>query len=105
LIANQKFSYQTINADWHAAKAGAVAETAAKLNTAGNSAATESNGIPLVLLDPRTEEPYRTRSYKLVLKDKVIEGTTDQNGATRPLTAAERAEVVKWLIVGETAPA
>lgn len=38
LIADQDFSFQTIDADWHAAKAGEVAATAAKLNTAGSSA-------------------------------------------------------------------
>lgn len=102
LVASQNFVCQTINADWHAAKAGAVAETAAGLNTAGSGAATESDGVPLVLLDSQTEEPHRYRAYKLELKDKVIEGTTDQNGATKPLTAAERAAVVKCYIVGET---
>jgi uncharacterized Zn-binding protein involved in type VI secretion len=105
LVTNQTFSKQTINADWHAAKAGEVAEAAAKLNTAGSSAPPASDGVPLVLLDPKTDEPYRNRAYKLELKDKAIEGTTDQNGATRPLTAAERAAVVRWHIVGETAPA
>jgi uncharacterized Zn-binding protein involved in type VI secretion len=105
LVANQTFSKQIINADWHVAKAGNVAETAAKLNTSGTSATTGADGVPLVLLDPKTEEPYRSRPYKLGLKDKVIEGTTDQHGATRPLTAAERAAVVKWHIVDEMASA
>jgi len=38
------------------------------------------------------------------VKDKVIEGTTNQNGATRPLTAAERAAVVRWHVDDENAP-
>lgn len=105
LIANQTLSKQIIDADWVAARAGAAAEAAVKLNTAGSSAATESDGVPLVLLDDKTEEPYRNRAYKLELKDKFLEGTTDQNGATRPLTAAERAAVVKWHVDDETAPA
>jgi uncharacterized Zn-binding protein involved in type VI secretion len=103
LVASQTFSKQIINAEWQAAKADDVAETAAKLNTSASSATAESDDFPLVLLDDKTEEPYRNRTYKLELKDKVIEGMTDQNGATRPLTASERAAVVKWHIVGETA--
>jgi uncharacterized Zn-binding protein involved in type VI secretion len=105
LIANQDFSCQTIDADWYAAHGSAVAETAAKLNAAGTAATIEPDGVPLVLLDPKTDEPYRNRPYKLELRDKVIEGTTDQNGATRPLSGSERNAIVKWQIIGETAPA
>lgn len=101
LTANQTFSKQIVDVDWVAAKVGAAAEAVAKLNAAASSAATESDGIPIVLLDPRTEEPYRNRRYQLQLKDKTIEGTTDQNGATRPLTVAERAAIVRWHVEGE----
>jgi hypothetical protein len=58
-----------------------------------------------VLLDPKTEEPCKYRRYRLELKDKVIEGTTDQNGATRPLTATERAAIVRWHVDDESATA
>jgi uncharacterized Zn-binding protein involved in type VI secretion len=105
LVANQTFSKQIVDGEWVAARAGAAAETVAKLNTAGSSAASGSDGVPLVLLDPKTEEPYRNRRYKLELKDKVIEGTTDQNGVTRPLTVAERAAIVRWCVGDEIAPA
>jgi uncharacterized Zn-binding protein involved in type VI secretion len=105
LVANQTFSKQLIDGEWGAAIAGAAAETAAKLNTSGSSAATESGGVPLVLLDPKTEEPYRIRRYKLELEDKIIEGMTDQNGITKPLTAAERAAIVRWHVEDEAAPA
>ncbi|GAB3440875.1 PAAR domain-containing protein [Massilia solisilvae] len=101
LIANQTMLKQIIDGEWAAAKAGAAAETVAKLNTGGTSAATKSDGVPLVLLDPKTEEPYRNRRYKLSLKDKVIEGTTDQNGVTKPLTLAQRAAIVRWHVEDE----
>jgi uncharacterized Zn-binding protein involved in type VI secretion len=104
LVAAQTRSAQTIDADWHAAKAGAAGTAAARLNTAESRAAT-SDGVPLVLLDPDTREPFRHRPYRLQLADKVIEGTTDQNGATRPLTAAERALFVKWQVEGRNVPA
>ncbi|MEW6371788.1 MAG: PAAR domain-containing protein [Pseudomonadota bacterium] len=97
LLANQTFSWQQIDGDWHAEQAGAAAGAAAKLNQAAARAAA-SDGIPLVLLDPDTEEPYQHRSYRLELKDGVIEGTTDSKGATRPLTAKERALFVRWYV-------
>lgn len=105
LIASQTISKQIVDGDWLAAKAGAAAETVAKLNTAESSADTESDGVPLVLLDPKTEEPYRNRRYKLELKDKVIKGTTNQNGVTKSITAADRAAIIRWHVEDEIAPA
>ncbi|HBZ08003.1 PAAR domain-containing protein [Massilia sp.] len=95
LVANQTFSYQQLDADWHADKAAAAAVAVATYNTA-DSNPDKRDGIPLLLLNPDTEEPYRHRRYRLELRDKVIEGTTDQNGATRLLTADERASFVRW---------
>jgi uncharacterized Zn-binding protein involved in type VI secretion len=103
LVAAQSHSSQTIDAEWHAAKAVATAETAGNLNTI-QSRASGADGMPLVLLDPDTQAPFKQRPYRLELRDKVIEGTTDQNGATRLLTSAERASVITWH-VGEAAAA
>lgn len=102
LVAAQSHSSQTIDADWHAAQAVATAEAAEKLNTA-DSSATDPYCIPILLLDPAKDEPFKNCPYRLELADKVIEGTTDQNGATRPLTAAERASVVTWHVDSEKA--
>jgi hypothetical protein len=104
LVNIQTRKVQWIDADWHAATVDAAAQAAATLNTAGG-AASASDGAPLALFDPKTQEPYKHRRYRLELKDKVIEGTTDQNGATRPLTAAERAAVVRWHVDDESATA
>ena len=104
-VANQTFSKQIIDGEWVAAKAGDVAETAVKLNATGRVAATVSDGVPLVLLDPKTLEPYRNRRYTLKLKDKVIEGMTDHDGVTRPLTAAERTGIIRWQVEDDSAPA
>jgi uncharacterized Zn-binding protein involved in type VI secretion len=100
LVANQTFSYQTINANWHTDQFVAAAETSAKLNTF-ESGEPPIDGDPLVLLDAVTEKPLKHRAYRLELTDGVIEGTTDESGATRPLTAAERATFVKWHVDGE----
>lgn len=101
LLASQNFVSQTINADLHAMKAAATAGTADKLNRA-ESSASDPYCIPILLLDPATDEPFKNRPYRLQLADKVVEGTTDQNGATRPLSAAERASVVTWHVASET---
>jgi len=95
LISNQTFSYQTIDAVWHTNQFVAAADTAAKLNTF-ESGEPPIDGVPLVLLEPETQEPYKHCAYRLELTDGMIEGTTDQSGATRPLTAAERAAFVRW---------
>lgn len=105
LIANQTFSKQIIDGEWVAARVGAAAEEAAKLNTAGGGAVIKSDAVPLVLLDPDTQQAFKNRPYRLQLTDKVIEGQTDQNGATRPLTAVERASFVKWYVDGENTTA
>lgn len=102
LVAVQDHSSQTIDADWHAAQADATSATAEKLNAAGSSQ-TDPYCIPILLLDPATDEPFKNRPYRLELANKVIEGTTDQYGATRPLTDAERASVVTWHVDGEMA--
>jgi uncharacterized Zn-binding protein involved in type VI secretion len=95
LIAIQSVAMQTVDGDWHLEQATASASQAEKLNTA-DSTATDPDRIPILLLDPETNEPFKHRPYRLELKDQVIEGTTDQNGATRPLTEAERDAVISW---------
>lgn len=95
LVASQDFVMQTIDSIWHAEQSAAVAGIAEKLNAEPDDAA-NSGGIALLLLNPDTNEPFRHRPYRLELTDKVIEGTTDQHGATRRLTAAEREAVLTW---------
>lgn len=97
LVAAQTFACQMIDGDRHAAQAAAAVLAAAKLNTSAGSA-TPADGVPFVLLDPGTQEPYPHRAYRLRLREGVIEGTTDGNGATRPLSAAERAAVLAWSV-------
>ncbi len=95
LVHNQRLRSQTIAADWHAARAAAAHGAAAALNAAGRSAAA-SDAMPLLLREADTREPLRQRPYRLEHAGGVIEGTTDANGMTRPLTAAERAAVLAW---------
>jgi len=105
LVENQAFSFQRIDGDWLAGQASAAAAAAATLNGAGSAGAARLEGIPLVLLDPETDAPYRHRAYRLELQGGVIEGKTDGDGATRPLTAWEQAAFIRWLVDDGTAPA
>lgn len=105
LVENQTFSYQRIDGDWLADQADVAAATAAKLNQGGTHTPAKPDGIPLVLLDPDTDEPYRHCSYRLELLGGVIDGMTDGDGATRPLTAQEQAAFIRWFVVHGTAPA
>jgi uncharacterized Zn-binding protein involved in type VI secretion len=104
LIANQTHSCQHIAEDWHAGQTRAAGEAALRGNAVAPHAAAPA-GIPLLLRDPHTDKPYSYRAYRLTLKDGVIEGTTDGNGATRPLTAQERAAFVRWHVAPDSAPA
>ena len=105
LVAAQDFAYQIIDTDWHAARTEKAAAAAKELNNAGSAGGVGPDATALVLLDPKTDEPYRYRAYTLQLADTVITGKTDQYGATRPLTAAERAAIVEWHVEAENAPA
>lgn len=97
LVANQTMKRQLIDGDWIAASAGAAVAQAGRLNAGSNGGVpSAAEGVPLVLLDPETHEPLRHRRYRLEHGDRTIEGTTDVNGATRPLTAAERASFIQW---------
>lgn len=56
----------------------------------------EPDGIALILLDQMTGTLHPHRPYTLELESGVIEGMTDQHGATRLLTASERASFIRW---------
>lgn len=95
LIASQNFAMQTVDSASHAGQSATTAAVADKLN-AEPAKEDDTDGIALLLLDPDSNEPFEHRPYRLELTDQVIEGTTDQHGATRRLTAAERKAVVSW---------
>jgi len=99
LVASQDFACQVLTASWHAGQLAEAVQAAAGLNARGASAA-QSERAPLILRDIDTQEPFRGQPYRLELADGVISGTLDQNGATRPLTAAERAAIVAWHVDG-----
>jgi uncharacterized Zn-binding protein involved in type VI secretion len=101
LIANQSLARQTIDGEWHAA------EVSRKVAAIGTEPATGKDDtdelLPLLLVNPSTEEPFKYRPYRLEFSsNREVEGTTDEHGATRPLTAAERNSLVAWHVSDET---
>ncbi|QBE62738.1 PAAR domain-containing protein [Pseudoduganella lutea] len=95
LIANQTLKSQRIDGEGHAAgmalKAALVADDQSAIEQVSDDA------LPLLLVHPGTEEPFNYRAYRLELTDdRTIQGTTDEDGATRPLTADERKSLVAW---------
>jgi uncharacterized Zn-binding protein involved in type VI secretion len=96
LVANQTVRFQNINAERHAAQVAAADTDLANAPPAEDKSDRVEDAIPIRLLHPATREPLQYRSYKLQLNDGVIEGTTNAEGCTRPLTASERAKLVAW---------
>lgn len=69
-------------------------------DTPGNSLvptnATTEDEAPIRLLDRANRQPYRNQPYRLEFPDKVIEGVTDEDGLTRPLSRADRSALLAW---------
>lgn len=105
LLAAQDFACQMIDVDWHVAETVAAATAAELANLARAASAAEPDAIAILLRDPETNDPFKHRPYRLQLTNSVIEGTTDHNGATRPLSPSERASLISWHVDDVTAQA
>ncbi len=104
LIASQSVSRQVIDPADAAARHSQANASAAAQNAGAAQVPPDEAGLPFVLLDPKTDEPFRHRPYRIELKDRVIEGVTDQHGLTSKLSAEERAAVLRWHVTDD-APA
>ena len=99
LIANQDHNCQTIDdVDGMEEPLGA-----AVLQTPASAA--RDIPVPLQLIRNSNDEPFRDRHYILELRHGKIEGTTDSEGFTRPLTSAERAALIAWHVERDIEPA
>jgi hypothetical protein len=102
LIANQDHNCQIIDADVDGMSDSAMAKDVVASRMPESAA--DEDPIPLLLVNRGTKEPYRTRPYKLELPGRVIEGVTDADGFTQPLSASERASLTAWHVL-DSAPA
>lgn len=93
LAASQSLMCQSIDSDWFASQEAAAARAAADANAAGLDAP-EREQLPLVLVDPDTQEAITDLPYRLDLAATQVVSTLDHKGWTDPLSEAERAALV-----------
>lgn len=98
LVADQHFRYQAF-----AATPNGATEDGASGRADANAAAVSSKATGNVMLvqlrfvDSVSGKPYANRPYRLELIDgKLVHGTTDSHGRTRPLTFEERNGLKVW---------
>jgi uncharacterized Zn-binding protein involved in type VI secretion len=107
LIANQNFRYQSLlciegeppgKATTQQTGTAAKAVTPhVKTSPLQEGRAKQANLRPLRFLIRGTGRPYANRPYRLDLGDgNVVQGETDANGFTRPLSPDERAALRTW---------
>ena len=99
LIANQDHNYQTIH------DADGMGESLEAISSQTPASADSDRPVPLQLIRDSNDEPFRNRHYILELRDGKIEGVTDAEGFTRPLTSAERAALIAWHVERDIEPA
>jgi uncharacterized Zn-binding protein involved in type VI secretion len=91
LISEQTFKCQTF-----VLASLESAEEAAQRATSKNAGVEEL--MPIRLVDEITGQPYVGRPYKLDLTGTVLEGVTDADGLTKPLSKAERDALIAWSV-------
>lgn len=79
---------------------GQAAMQAAQARLPKSMATTDE--LPLRLVDEVTQQPHRSHPYRLDFPDKLIEGVTDEDGLTRPLSRADRAALLAWHIADQS---
>ncbi|MET0982788.1 MAG: PAAR domain-containing protein [Telluria sp.] len=96
LVTDQTFKFQTFLL--------AAVESAAEAAARSVSANAEKL-LPLRFTDEETGQPHSNRAYRIHLPNSVIEGVTNADGLSKPLTKAEREAMIAWNILPEPAPA
>jgi uncharacterized Zn-binding protein involved in type VI secretion len=100
LIANQSFKYQALlcmDEGPAVATAERQAGDAAKDATSHAGSEKQADLRPLRFVMRGTCRPYANQPYRLDLADgKVVQGTTDANGLTKPLSPDEGAALRTW---------
>jgi uncharacterized Zn-binding protein involved in type VI secretion len=95
LIANQQHHCQVLDdtaSDGNALDA-VLAHTQAS--------AGKRDAAPLQLIRASDDQPFRNRHYVLELPGRKIEGRTDADGQTRPLSSEERDTLIAWHVEGD----
>jgi uncharacterized Zn-binding protein involved in type VI secretion len=99
LIANQHHNCQTIHDDQ------GIADALEAVASRVPASAAREAATPLQLVRESNDQPFRSRHYILELPGRKIEGVTDADGFTQPLTDAERAALIAWHVENDPEPA
>lgn len=99
LIANQTLRSQALGGD-DSADASALA---AILDSLLPASADIDDALPIRLLDLELRTPLSRQTYRLEFPGKVIEGTTDADGYTEAIRAADRKHLIAWHVAGDAA--
>jgi uncharacterized Zn-binding protein involved in type VI secretion len=102
LVADQSLKCQVIGGGGGAAngEAAAVSVASAAREQAQTAALAEQvEQVALRFVDEFTQAPIASKRYRLELPERVIEGTTDADGYTQAIDAADRARLTAWRII------
>lgn len=101
LVAVQQHKSQLINAEQRLAEAAAAEAAERASRPASPRSGDRSDELPIRFLDNADDEPLRHKKYRLAFPDKTIEGITDSEGYTQPVSASDRAALVAWDVEGQ----
>lgn len=96
LVSSQTEKYQAIDTEFYATQALAAARLARR--SAAATSAQTADDASIRLLHPITSEPFKYTRYRLQFLDKIIEGLTDGDGYSTPVSAADRAALLAWQV-------
>lgn len=89
LVANQQHNCQLVGA-------GSTGSSLDAVLSHMQASAAKTEAAPLQLVRASDDQPFRNRHYILELPGRNIEGVTDAEGRTQPLTQAERDAMIAW---------
>ncbi len=98
LYACQTVRYQTLE-DHDETPAPAIGPVQPQ---AYQTSSEEAAAVPVRFRHEHDGTPIARQPYRLEFTNKTIEGTTNVDGCTVPLTAADRAALIAWHVAGKS---
>jgi len=99
LIPNQRHKCQVVGGS--APSTAAASQVAASERQAAqtNALGEQAEQVRLRFIDELTQAPIAIKRYRLELPEKTLDGTTDTNGYTQPIDAADRTRLLAWHVL------
>ena len=103
LVANQTLKYQSLGGggggENHSEADAANAASASRVTAQASALTEQAEQVALRFVDEFTQAPIASKRYRLELPECAIEGSTDTDGYTQPIAAADRTRLVAWQIL------